>query len=89
MIVCVDVDVRDVRVFGVLQRLALTYCIVASTELCCPASSDEHTVCTKRHHHHHHHHHHHFIRQNYTYIKTCKRTQLARHTRLKKHLQYP
>lgn len=36
-----DVDVRSVRVFGVLQRLALTYCVVASTELCCPAPAHQ------------------------------------------------
>ena len=32
-------------------------------------------------------HHHHFICQKYKYIETRWRTQLARHTRLKEHLQ--
>jgi len=39
-----DVDVRSLRVFGVLQRLALTYCVVAVTEVLCVVPPNQHAV---------------------------------------------
>jgi len=39
------VHLSNVRVFGVLQRLAVTYCIVAVTEVLCVGQPHQHVVC--------------------------------------------
>jgi len=53
MRVCVgrDVNVRKLRVFGVLQRLAVTYCVVAVVELLCVTPAHQHAVYIPTHTH--------------------------------------
>ena len=53
MRVCVgrDVNVRKLRVFGVLQRLAVTYCVVAVVELLCVTPAHQHAVYISTHTH--------------------------------------
>ena len=51
MRVCVgrDVNVRKLRVFGVLQRLAVTYYVVAVVELLCVTPAHQHAVYISTH----------------------------------------